>query len=268
MEKESSPSRRRAELGGGDDDETSTAASSASSPRAAAPPSFPPLRFRAAGKGECAASECSLLCNDLLRRGAEGLELEAAEEEAERREEERDRDETSPFSSRSSLSSLLLQRAAPARMLVDPGVRVAYTLADTAHLRSRERVRGIAKSTWSQVSKAPAIDWGDNNQISSSTSSYFSAVSSAPSLADPAWEACCLKPGADAVVWSEDCGWDSWRGPSAAAGKVKGESFLGFDAARRRREAGFVVDESVTVVGRRDGSEGEEEEEALVPPRP
>ena len=223
-------------------------------------PSFPPLRFRAAGKGECAASECSLLCNDLLRRGAEGLELEAAG--AEREERGGDRDEPSPFP---SASSLLLRRAAPARILVDPGVRVAYTLRDAAHLRAGDRVRGIAASSWADVSRAPAVDWGDTSRApspppsppASPTSPLPSPLSpsfplGSPALADPAWEACCLKPGADAIVWSEDCGWDSWRRPSDAPAA----SSLGAAAARRRREAGFVVDERVTVVGAEEGGAG------------
>ena len=60
------------------------------------------LRVRAAGPGECAASECSHLCNDLLKLGA-------------------------------------------GRMLVDPGVRVAYLLRDAVQARgSRGWGRGEA----------------------------------------------------------------------------------------------------------------------------
>lgn len=270
---------RRRERGGvelkdDDDDHASTSSSSSSS---SSPPSFsfPPLRFRASGKGECAASECSLLCNDLLRRGARGLELEAAEEE----EVASSSNSASSSSSSSSPSSSLLRAAAgaaPARMLVDPGVRVAYTLADAAHLRARDRVRGIAASSWREVAASPAIDWGDNSRASSSSSSLSSSSSTSPVppssssslgplLADPAWEACCLKPGADAIVWAEDCGWDSWRDPSeSSSAKSTGELSLGAGAARRRREAGFAVDERVTVVGVERGED--EDEEALLPP--
>ena len=224
---------------------------SSSSASSSSPSFFPPLRFRAAGKGECAASECSLLCNDLLRRGARGLELEASRTTEAGQEEAGEEENSSP-----SLSQL--RRAAPARMLVDPGVRVAYTLADAAHLRSRERVKGIGSASWKEVSKAPSIDWGDN-EISSAAAA---ALSSSPALLpDPSWEACCLKPGADAIVWSEDCGWDSWLEPWRPA------TFLGSGAARRRRGAGFEVDEEKTVVGRDHGNDDEEEEEvALLPP--
>ena len=262
-EKEGRERRERGgvELKDADGDNEASTSSSSSSSYSRNTPSFPPLRFRAAGKGECAASECSLLCNDLLRRGARGLELEAAEEEEEEREEE---EEEASLSSSSSRRPRIRPRrraaaVAPARMLVDPGVRVAYTLADAAHLRARDRVRGIAASSWSEVAAAPAIDWGDNSVSSSSSSSSLSSSSpssplgsSPAALSDPAWEACCLKPGADAIVWSEDCGWDSWRAPSESAAAAA-ESFLGAGAARRRREAGFVVDERVTVVGVEEG---------------
>lgn len=274
---------RRRERGGaepedGDGDHAPTSSSSSSSSSSSPPSfSFPPLRFRASGKGECAASECSLLCNDLLRRGARGLELEAAEEE-----EEEVASSSNSASSSSSPSSSLLRAAAgaaPARMLVDPGVRVAYTLADAAHLRARDRVKGIPASSWREVAASPAIDWGDSSRVSSSSSSSLSSSSSTspvppssssslgPLLADPVWEACCLKPGADAIVWAEDCGWDSWRDPSeSSSAKSTGELSLGAGAARRRREAGFAVDERVTVVGV-EGGEDEDEEALLPPPR-
>jgi hypothetical protein len=120
------------------------------------------LRMRAAapGGGECAASECSLLCNDLLRLGH-------------------------------------------ARFLVDPAVRLAYTPADAAQVGDPGVVLGMpAPAAWGVLSAgaaAPPLDWG-----------------AAPARR-PYWEACCLPPGADAIHWDADCGWDDWAVPDWTA---------------------------------------------------
>ena len=66
--------------------------------------------------GECAASECSLLCNDFLRLGYTAL-------------------------------------------VVDPGVRQAYTPLDAGDLYDAEHVVGVNITDWADVAAAPKIDW-------------------------------------------------------------------------------------------------------------
>ena len=125
-------------------------------------PSFPPLRFRAAGKGECAASECSLLCNDLLRRGAEGLELEAAGAEREERGgDRREEEDKSPLLSLPPPPSSSGTRPLPAFS----STRASASRTPCATQRTSARGTGSAASRprdWADVSKAPAVDWGDD----------------------------------------------------------------------------------------------------------